>query len=81
MIDRLNRENKRVENLSFRIWFHDGSTVPETWGGQNIITSVKQLRELAHQYNFSANEVLDWGESEMHDEFDVIIGGVVTNER
>lgn len=63
---------------NFRIWFQDGSTVSETWGGQNIIASVKQLRELAEQYDFDADEVLNYGETEMRDEFDVVIGGVVT---
>jgi len=64
---------------TFRIWFQDGSTVSETWGGQNIITSVEELRKLAKQYSFDADEVLNDGETEML-ENDVVIGGVVTNE-
>ena len=86
---------------TFRIWFRDGSTVSETWGGQNItvfdepiqliadfprfkahkiITSIKELYELAQQYNFDADEVLNDGKSQIieNEEFPVVIGGVVT---
>ena len=62
---------------NFRIWFRDGSKVAETWGGQNIITSVEQLRELAAQYDFDADEVLVDGQTEML-ENGIVIGGVVT---
>lgn len=61
---------------TFRIWFQDGSIVSETWGGQNIITSVEELRKLADQYNFDADEVLNDGETEMLEDGEVI-GGVI----
>jgi len=62
---------------TFRIWFKEGGSVSETWGGHGIITSVDQLRELADQYDFDAEEVLDWGETEMLDEDGDVVGGVV----
>ena len=63
---------------SFRIWFQDGSTVPETYAGQNIIASVEELRKLAKQYSFNADEVLNDGETKMLDEGGGLVGGVVT---
>ena len=62
---------------TFRIWFQDGSSESSTWGGQNIITSVEELRTLAKQYDFDADEVLNDGETEMLED-GVVIGGVVT---
>ena len=61
----------------FRIWFKEGGSVSETWGGHGIITSVTQLRELAEKYDFDAEEVLTWGETELLDEYGDVIGGVV----
>jgi len=62
---------------TFRIWFQDGSKVSSTWGGQNIITSIKELFQLADQFDFDAVEVLNDGETEMLED-ELIIGGVVT---
>ena len=71
--------DEKNDAKTFRMWFQDGSTVSETWGGQNIIASVEELRKLAEQYSFDADEVLNDGETEMLED-GVVIGGVVTNE-
>ena len=71
--------DEKNDAKTFRIWFQDGSSEPSTWGGQNIITSVEELRKLADQYDFDVDEVLNNGETEMLED-GVVIGGVVTND-
>tara|TARA_R100001594_G_scaffold104782_1_gene139356 strand:- start:48 stop:272 length:225 start_codon:yes stop_codon:yes gene_type:complete len=63
----------------WKIWFRDGSRVPETMGGLNYINSVAELRSLASKYDFDAGEVLSCGETEMIDENGDVVGGVLVD--
>ena len=61
--------------MSYKIWFRDGSTVPTKGGIENEIDTDTELREMAAQYDFDADAVLQTGETEMVDN-DQVIGGV-----
>ena len=61
----------------YRIWFKDGSSVAQTAGGYNLFDKV-ELPQLADQFDFDANELLQQGETKMIDDQGETIGGVVT---
>ena len=61
----------------FRIWFNDGSSVAQTAGGYNLFDK-DELPQLADQFDFDANELLQQGETKMIDDQGETIGGVVT---
>ena len=62
--------------MTYKIWFQDGSKVPTKGGVDNEIDTVQELREMAASYDFDADEVLNYGETEMIDN-DQVIGGVI----
>lgn len=62
--------------MTYKIWFQDGSKVPTKGGIDNEIDTVQELREMAASYDFDADEVLNYGETEMIDN-DQVIGGVI----
>ena len=61
----------------YRIWFKDGSSVAQTAGGYNLFDK-DELPQLADQFDFDANELLQQGETKMIDDQGETIGGVVT---
>ena len=61
----------------YRIWFKDGSSVAQTAGGYNLFDKV-ELPQLADQFDFDANKLLQHGETTMLDDQGETIGGVVT---
>ena len=62
--------------MTYKIWFQDGSKVPTKGGVDNEVDTVQELREMAASYDFDADEVLNYGETEMIDN-DQVIGGVI----
>ena len=63
--------------MTYKIWFRDGSKVPTKGGVLNEIDTISELREMAVQYDFDADEVLLYGETEMFDHLiDQVVGGV-----
>ena len=62
--------------MTYKIWFQDGSRVQTQGGVDNEIDSEQELRELSERFDFDADEVLNYGETEMIDN-DQVIGGVI----
>jgi len=55
----------------FRMWFQDGDG-----GYGKAIHGRRELKDLARQYDFNADEVIREGETEMLDQFGEVVGGV-----
>ena len=55
----------------FRMWFQDGDG-----GYGKAIHGRRELKDLARQYDFNADEVIREGETEMLDQFSEVVGGV-----
>jgi hypothetical protein len=68
-------EHLEEKEMTYKIWFRDGSKVPTKGGVDNEIDTDEELREMAARYDFDADEVLQNGETEMVDN-DQAIGGV-----
>lgn len=63
--------------MTYRIWFRDGSKVSTKGGVCNQIDCISELRQMALQYAFDADEVLQYGETELFDhDINKVIGGV-----
>jgi len=70
-------EHLEEKEMTYKIWFRDGSKVPTKGGVENEIDTDEELRVMAARYDFDADQVLQHGETEMIDhDIDQVIGGV-----
>jgi len=67
-------EDKKGLTDKWIMWFQDG-------GGRTLIEGRKELRKLAKQYDFNADEVIEKGQTQMFDNEKDIVGGVFTESK